>query len=136
MLFQGYQFPNPLVSFSWTHHCDLTCRPSRMWLDKCDLEGHPFLPQILRNIAINCQNLGISIGTSLLCAHWNWRPSSSDLDNCWCRDWWIGTSNLHKHVKMMLGKVSRKEFGWLVVCSVFVDALSLKTKHFSYDLLC
>jgi len=31
---------------------------------------------------------------------------------------------------MRLGKVFRKEFGWLVVCSVFVDALSAKTVFF------
>jgi hypothetical protein len=55
---------------------------------------------------------------------------------CWCKDWWIGTSNSHKHVPMILGKVSCKGFGWLVICSVFVHALSVKPMIFSYDLLC
>jgi hypothetical protein len=42
----------------------------------------------------------------------------------------------HKRVPMKLGKVSCKEFGWLAVCSIFVDALLVKTMLFSYDLLC
>ena len=41
-----------------------------------------------------------------------------------------GTSNSHKRVPMIPGKVSRKEFGWLVVCSIIVDALSVNTMLF------
>ena len=76
---------------------------------------------------------GISIFSSLLRANWNWTHSSSNVDNLLI---WIGTSNSHKHVHMILGKVSCKGFGWLVICSVFVDALSVKSMLFSYDLLC
>ena len=50
-----------------------------------------------------------------------------------------GLMDLDKKLKQTcshdIWKVSRKEFAWLVVCMVFVDALSVNTMRFSYDLL-